>query len=278
MADLEHRDLLHAEPRSTLPGEAAFSFKHVLIRDAAYDSLPRQQRRALHRAAGEWLRAAAGERVGDFSDQLAHHMVESEQPERALQFFATAAERSRRAASHVREAALLAEALAVAATLGRPAVVAELHAQRGTAFSRLARWQEAREELEAALAGLPTDTDEGLRRRAEVHCDLSTASFWLFDTEAIGDHARKALALAEQIGARDVQLAARAQLTNADSSTGQVDAVLAGGQRLIEDAAAWGIEPPYERLGTYSLQLYLTGRWEPASRWRATRCARDGAR
>ncbi|MDP9387068.1 MAG: AAA family ATPase, partial [Actinomycetota bacterium] len=85
LADLEHRDLLRAEPSTALPGEAAYSFKHVLIRDAAYASLPRQHRRELHRAAAYWLSRVAGERMGEFSDQLAHHALAAGQPERALE-------------------------------------------------------------------------------------------------------------------------------------------------------------------------------------------------
>lgn len=265
IADLEHRDLLRVEPRSALTGETAYSFKHVLIREAAYGSLPHQERRELHRAAADWLSRVAGDRLGEFSDQLAHHAEEAGQPERALEYLITAADRSRSAASHRREAALLDDALGIAASLHRPALLAELHAQRGKALSRVALWASARAELEAALTLLPAETSVQLRRRAEVHCDLSTACFWLLDTAAIRDHARTALGLAEDIGAHDVQLAARAQITSADSATGDVDRVLSEGRDLVADAAAWKVEPPYERLGAYSLQLYLTGDSESAT-------------
>ncbi|HEX8771609.1 MAG TPA: AAA family ATPase, partial [Acidimicrobiales bacterium] len=264
MADLEQRDLLRAEPESTLPGEVAYSFKHALIRDAAYASLPREHRRELHRAAGAWLCRIAGERSGEFSEQLARHAAASGQPERALEHLLIAVDRSRRAASHRREAALLEEALAIAESLGRRDLVAELRAQRGKALSRIAQWADARAELEEALTALPADEPEELHRRAEVHCDLSTVCFWLLDTAAISDHARAALELAERIGSHEVQLAARAQITSADSAKGDVDRVLSEGHNLIADADAWGLEPPYERLGGYSLQLYLTGDWEAA--------------
>jgi len=265
MADLEDRDLLRLEARSGLAGQVAYSFKHVLIRDAAYGSVPRQQRAQLHRAAAEWLNRVAGDRLGEFSDQLAHHAVASGQPQRALEYLMTAADRSRSAASHRREAALLDEARAIAESLGHPSLVAELRARRGTALSRVALWAEARAEMEAALTTLPAVTPEHVRRRAEVHCDLSTACFWLLDTAAIRAHAQTALELAEQTGSHDVQLAARAQLTSADSATGDVDRVLSQGRSLIADAAVLGLEPPYERLGAYSLQLYLTGDWESAA-------------
>lgn len=277
LADLEQRDLLRLEPQSALAGETAYTFKHVLIRDAAYASLPRRQRKQLHGAAAEWLSAAAGAREAEFADQLAHHVVAAGQPDRALGYLTTAADRSRRAAAHRREAALLSDALGIAASLGRPDLVAELHAQRGRALSRLALWAEARTELEAGLAGLPTGTPAELKRRAEVHCDLSAACFWLLDTDAIREQATAALEIGERIGSHEVQLAARAQITSADSATGDVERVLADGRSLIADAVAWGVRPPYERLGGYSLQLYLTGDGESAIRVsrEAVRTGRD---
>ena len=264
LADLGERDLLRQEDASALVGQSAYSFKHVLLRDAAYASLPRRQRKELHAAAASWLTAAAGERVSDFADQLAHHAVAAGQPELALEHLMTAADRSRRAAAHRREAALLAEAAQLAVSLERPALVAELHAQRGRALSRIALWGEARTELEAALEGLPDSTPDQLRRRAEVHCDLSAACFWLLDTDAIRAHAEAALELGLRIGSYDVQLAARAQITSADSATGDVERVLTEGRSLEADADAWGVPLPYERLGGYSLQLYLTGDGESA--------------
>ena len=44
---------------STLPGEDAFRFRHLLIRDAAYEAIPKAQRAELHERFADWL-----ERVG----------------------------------------------------------------------------------------------------------------------------------------------------------------------------------------------------------------------
>jgi tetratricopeptide (TPR) repeat protein len=263
IADLESRDLVRVEPRAGLGGEVAYSFKHVLVRDAAYESLPKGQRRELHRAADSWLSAAAGERVGEFSDQLAHHALASGEPERALEYLTTAADRSRRAAAHRREAALLAQAVDIARTLDRSVDVAELRMRRGKALLRLTQWAEARAELEAALDEL-AETQETEARRAEIHNDLSLACFWLLDTANLRAHGHAALDLARRSGSREQELAARVQLTSADSAEGEVDLVLSGGRTLINDALTWGIEPPYERLNVYGLNLYLTGDWRGA--------------
>ena len=41
--------------RPTFPDEEAFRFRHLLIRDAAYDSLPKETRAELHEAFADWL-------------------------------------------------------------------------------------------------------------------------------------------------------------------------------------------------------------------------------
>ena len=46
----------------TFAGEDAFRFRHVLIRNAAYDGLPKQVRAELHERFADWLVAAAGVR------------------------------------------------------------------------------------------------------------------------------------------------------------------------------------------------------------------------
>ena len=53
--DLVERDFLVLEPRSTIRGEEAYRFKHVLIRDVAYAGLSKSSRALLHRQMAQWL-------------------------------------------------------------------------------------------------------------------------------------------------------------------------------------------------------------------------------
>jgi class 3 adenylate cyclase len=55
LASLVDRGLLRHEPRGSVTGQDQYVFKHVLIRDVAYDSLARRDRSALHRVVGTWL-------------------------------------------------------------------------------------------------------------------------------------------------------------------------------------------------------------------------------
>jgi class 3 adenylate cyclase/tetratricopeptide (TPR) repeat protein len=58
---LEERDLLRRRAVSRIPETVELDFKHVVIRDVAYESLPRGERARCHRATADWLR----ERVAD---------------------------------------------------------------------------------------------------------------------------------------------------------------------------------------------------------------------
>jgi class 3 adenylate cyclase/tetratricopeptide (TPR) repeat protein len=57
--DLLVRDLLTREARSTISGETAYRFKHVLIREVAYSALSKSSRADLHMRFAEWLRERA---------------------------------------------------------------------------------------------------------------------------------------------------------------------------------------------------------------------------
>ena len=57
LADLVDRQLLTREPLSTLSGEVAYRFRHVMIRDVAYRGLTKSERARLHRVFASWLRA-----------------------------------------------------------------------------------------------------------------------------------------------------------------------------------------------------------------------------
>jgi class 3 adenylate cyclase/tetratricopeptide (TPR) repeat protein len=70
---LERRGLVFARPTSTIAGQVEFMFKHALVRDVAYASLPKSRRARAHAEHGTWIEELAGERWDEFADLAAHH-------------------------------------------------------------------------------------------------------------------------------------------------------------------------------------------------------------
>lgn len=72
---LERRDFVHPRPTSTVAGELEYAFKHILIRDVAYERLPKGRRAELHARFVEWIRALGS---GDeFVEIEAHHLEQA---------------------------------------------------------------------------------------------------------------------------------------------------------------------------------------------------------
>ncbi len=70
---LERRELARRERRSSVAGENEYAFRHVLVRDVAYASIPRAARADRHRRAAEWIESLG--RPDDHGDLLAHHYL-----------------------------------------------------------------------------------------------------------------------------------------------------------------------------------------------------------
>ena len=75
LAALVRRELVRPE-RPQLPGEDAFRFCHLLIRDAAYDSLPKATRADLHEQFADWLEQRGSELV-DLDQLLGYHLSQA---------------------------------------------------------------------------------------------------------------------------------------------------------------------------------------------------------
>ena len=78
---LERRELVRRSRRSSVAGESEYAFRHVLVRDVAYGSIPRASRAERHRRAAEWIESLA--RPEDQGDLLAHHYLSALELSRA---------------------------------------------------------------------------------------------------------------------------------------------------------------------------------------------------
>ena len=107
---LERRDLITRETTSMIEGEQQFSFKHVLIREVAYELLPRARRQERHARAAEFIEQSTAE-LGEAGAATARHWRDSGDPERAIVYFVRAAEQAERGWAKDQAAILYREAL-----------------------------------------------------------------------------------------------------------------------------------------------------------------------
>jgi predicted ATPase/class 3 adenylate cyclase len=76
LSALVRRDLISPEQSSFVVDEA-FRFRHILIRDAAYRSLPKERRAGLHQRFAGWVEQAAGQRLAAFEEIIGYHLEQA---------------------------------------------------------------------------------------------------------------------------------------------------------------------------------------------------------
>jgi class 3 adenylate cyclase/tetratricopeptide (TPR) repeat protein len=69
--NLERKEFVRRERRTSVAAENEYAFRHVLVRDVAYSQIPRARRAEKHRLAAEWIEELG--RPDDHAEMLAHH-------------------------------------------------------------------------------------------------------------------------------------------------------------------------------------------------------------
>ena len=73
---LVRREFLRTAPAS-LPAEAGYQFRHLLVRDAVYAGVPKQVRADLHERLAGLLEARAGARVREYEEIVGYHLEQA---------------------------------------------------------------------------------------------------------------------------------------------------------------------------------------------------------
>ncbi|MGZ4253350.1 MAG: adenylate/guanylate cyclase domain-containing protein [Solirubrobacteraceae bacterium] len=88
---LTRKALIEPDRSSEIGPEAASRFAHILIRDAAYNGIPKGDRAELHERLADWLELHASALIGEYEEILGYHL---EQAIRLLRELAPANERT----------------------------------------------------------------------------------------------------------------------------------------------------------------------------------------
>src|SRR5262249_46938853 len=103
LSGLVRKELVRPD-KPVFPGEDAYRFRHLLIRDAAYEALPKATRADLHERFADWLEVE-GRNLVELEEIVGYHLEQAYQYRQALGL-----DGERRAALATRAAERLAEA------------------------------------------------------------------------------------------------------------------------------------------------------------------------
>lgn len=195
--------------RQGVPPHATYMFKHALVQDAAYSTLLRKPRRALHAHIAETLENQSADVAERQPQLLARHYTEAGLIEKAAALWGEAGRRSLERSALVEAAEQLTRALAQIAVLpATPALRREqiqlqvalitplMHVKGYAAPETKAAAEQARLLIEQAEA-LGEPPEDPLLLFSVLH-SFWTASFVAFDGDALRKHASQFLSLAEK--------------------------------------------------------------------------------
>jgi class 3 adenylate cyclase len=181
-------------------GGAAYEFKHVLVRDAAYQSLLKNRRQRLHARVAEVLETLAPEAVEP--ELIAYHYTEAGRREQAVDYWLKASQRAMQRSAHIEAERHLRKGLEVLAGLPESA-------------SRLTREIALQNALGVCLTPNP-EVEAAFARAAELSERADDARglfvslhgrglyhFLSGDLRTAREDGQRVLALAEQIGEHD---------------------------------------------------------------------------
>jgi len=195
--------------RQGVPPQASYLFKHALVQDAAYGTLLREPRRALHARIAEAIESQFAQIAETQPETLAHHCTAAGLIEKAATLWGKAGLRSLERSALVEAIEQLTRALNQIATLpGTPALRREqielqvalitplIHIKGYAAAETKAAVEQARLLIEQA-DGLGESPEDPLLLFA-VLASVWVANFVAFNGDAVGDLAAQFLALAEK--------------------------------------------------------------------------------
>lgn len=239
------RDLIRREHSSRIEGDEEYSFKHMLIREVAYTTVPKAVRRERHAQVARHIEDAARDRIAEHASLLAHHWREADDPERAVGYIVQAAEHASRAFAKGEALALYDQALNLLGTDDgrRDGVLLA----RAVTRAEIGDVQLSAEELDELIPRL-NDND-----RAGALFARHKAAFWLVDTAGMERFGEELSALADRLGdpaSRSLSLTA---LTRSAGMTGRLDEATRLGDEAL---AAW---PPGYRTKEHAFHCGFHG-------------------
>jgi class 3 adenylate cyclase/tetratricopeptide (TPR) repeat protein len=254
--ELARKELLRPARRSSMEGQAEYSFAHALIREVCYGQIPRAGRAQRHQRAAAWIERTAGERAGDHAEILAAHYTTALDLARAAKD-PQAEELANSAARYLMLAGDRALGIDVAAaerhyhharqlaTDSHPSY-AELLARHAEALRQRARFPEAAAAFEQAI--------ELFRAWGDVIALSQAMTGYAFVLQELGDPRERApfaeaVALVEPLGSSPHLVQALAGEAGAGMVWGDHREAIEHADRALALAAQLGLPEPVRARG-----------------------------
>ena len=174
LCELEQASFITAVP-SLRDDESWYRFEHALVQEAAHGTLPRRQRRELHRRAAAVLEIAYAGRQDEIAAVLGRHLAEAGDSTRAVEHLHIAARIA--ASTYSNEEAVAEARSALELIVGFPDAITEVDGAiaidllriDASASKALAKYAEAIEAYRLVIQLLPVDAEV---ERARVHREI----------------------------------------------------------------------------------------------------------
>lgn len=199
LGDLAALELVYEK---TLFPEPGYAFKHALIQQVAYGTLPRPELREVHRRIGEAIEALYAGRQSEHSGLLAHHYSRAEEWPKALRYLLAAAARA--AATFATREALSLYDEALEAAQRQPggaddATVMAIYEGKAALHVVVSDFEQSRVEAGRLLELARAAGDRP--RQAAALAALAWASTWARDLDGAVAYARQAIEVGEPVQA-----------------------------------------------------------------------------
>lgn len=200
LGQMQERDIALHEP---VDGEDAYLFKHILVQEVAYESLPFAFRTSIHEKIGNHIERAAGGNLRPWTSLLAFHYGRSNRDDKKRHYFVAAADEARGAYALQSAISFYERALALLSDAARIDVLAHL----GEVLELSGRWDEASKRYheareQAAKKGLRPQAAAMASAIGDLHRkrgEFTEAQEWIRrareESEDLGDQAGVALTL-----------------------------------------------------------------------------------
>jgi class 3 adenylate cyclase/tetratricopeptide (TPR) repeat protein len=198
--------------------EREYAFHHSLTQEAAYGTILRRDRRALHLRVAGALEGLYANRLEDFAPLLARHFQEAGDDERTVRYASLAADHAGRLYANAEAITQYGAAIDAARRLGaRDELFEHLYPNRGRVLELAGRFDEA----EANYQEMRATAEESASRTAELEATMSLTTLYATATPKFNVTngrlaSEQAVRLARELGDRRAEAKALWNLMNLD--------------------------------------------------------------